>query len=102
MSSAKPHLNLVVIGHVDHGKSTSVGHLLLLKGSISERAIREHDAEAQKYGMRIEEVKFAWVLDRLKEEIYGKTDRDLDNRTFHQTGHRDFGWKGPARIPGSH
>ncbi|MEE8323073.1 MAG: GTP-binding protein, partial [Candidatus Bathyarchaeia archaeon] len=27
MSSAKPHLNVVVMGHVDHGKSTTIGHL---------------------------------------------------------------------------
>jgi predicted ATP-grasp superfamily ATP-dependent carboligase len=38
----------------------------------------------------------------LKEEIYGKTECDPDNRTFNQTGYRDFDWKGTARIPGSH
>jgi len=100
MSSQKPHLNLVVIGHVDHGKSTFVGHLLLLKGQISERAIREHEAEAKKYGMRIEEVKFAWVLDRLKEERERGMTIDLSFFKFETDkyfftvidapGHRDF------------
>jgi len=100
MSSAKPHLNLVVIGHVDHGKSTMVGHLLLLKGYISERAIREHEAEAQKYGMRIDEVKFAWVLDKLKEERERGMTIDLSFWKFETDkyfftiidapGHRDF------------
>ncbi|MEM2093724.1 MAG: translation elongation factor EF-1 subunit alpha [Candidatus Bathyarchaeia archaeon] len=100
MSSEKPHLNLVVIGHVDHGKSTFVGHLLLLKGMISERAIKEHEAEAQKYGMRIDEVRFAWVLDRLKEERERGMTIDLSFWKFETPkysftiidapGHRDF------------
>jgi elongation factor 1-alpha len=89
-----------VIGHVDHGKSTFVGHLLLLKGLISERAIKEHEVEAQKFGMRIEEVKFAWVLDRLKEErergmtidlSFWKFDTDKYFFTvIDAPGHRDF------------
>jgi len=100
VSSEKPHLNIVVIGHVDHGKSTMVGHLLLLKGYISERAIREHEAEAKKYGMRIDEVKFAWVLDRLKEERERGMTIDLSFWKFETDkyfftvidapGHRDF------------
>lgn len=100
MSSQKPHLNIVVIGHVDHGKSTMVGHLLLLKGMISDRSIKEHEAEAQKFGMRIEEVKFAWVLDRLKEERERGMTIDLSFWKFETDkyfftiidapGHRDF------------
>jgi elongation factor 1-alpha len=89
-----------VIGHVDHGKSTFVGHLLLLKGYISERAIKEHEIEAQKFGMRLEEVKFAWVLDRLKEERERGMTIDLSFWKFETDkyfftvidapGHRDF------------
>ncbi len=100
LSSENPHLNLVVIGHVDHGKSTFVGHLLLLKGYISERAIAEHAAEAQKYGMRLDEVKFAWVLDKLKEERERGMTIDLSFWRFETDkyfftvidapGHRDF------------
>lgn len=93
-------MNIVVIGHVDHGKSTFVGHLLLLKGAISERAIKEHEAEAQKFGMRIDEVRFAWVLDKLKEERERGMTIDLSFWKFETDkffftiidapGHRDF------------
>jgi len=34
MSSKKPHLNMIMTGHVDHGKSTLVGHLLFETGAI--------------------------------------------------------------------
>ncbi len=37
MAKAKEHLNLAFIGHVDHGKSTLVGHLLLKAGAIAEQ-----------------------------------------------------------------
>ena len=37
----KPHLNLVFIGHVDHGKSTLVGHLLYLTGNVDERLLKQ-------------------------------------------------------------
>jgi elongation factor 1-alpha len=100
MSSEKPHLNLVIIGHVDHGKSTSVGHLLLLKGAVSDRVIKEHKAEAAKYGVPPEEVSFAWVLDKLKEERERGMTIDLafwkfptDKYFFtviDAPGHRDF------------
>ena len=39
MAAQKPHLNLVFIGHVDHGKSTTVGRLLFEKGDIGEHII---------------------------------------------------------------
>ncbi|OYT65074.1 translation elongation factor EF-1 subunit alpha [Candidatus Bathyarchaeota archaeon ex4484_205] len=66
-SSSKPHLNLVVCGHVDHGKSTTVGHLLFLTGYIDERKMSELAAASAKTGLG-ETFKFAWVLDKLKEE----------------------------------
>jgi elongation factor 1-alpha len=67
MSKAKkPHLNLVIIGHVDHGKSTTVGHLFYLTGAVNERVAKTYEEEAKKLGK--ETFKFAWVLDKLKEE----------------------------------
>jgi len=100
MSTEKPHLNLVVCGHVDHGKSTSVGRLLVEKGYISEREIEAHKAEAEKYGMRLAEVKYAWVLDKLKEERERGMTIDLAFWKFETDkyfftiidapGHRDF------------
>ncbi|MEM4855329.1 MAG: elongation factor 1-alpha, partial [Sulfolobales archaeon] len=67
MSKAKkPHLNLVIIGHVDHGKSTLTGHLLLKLGFIDEKTRKEVEEQAKKAGKESE--KYAWFLDRLKEE----------------------------------
>lgn len=56
--SEKPHVNLAIIGHVDHGKSTLMGRLLYETGVISPEDL---DEEAESF-------KFAWVLDHLKEE----------------------------------
>ncbi|MCK4243258.1 translation elongation factor EF-1 subunit alpha [Candidatus Bathyarchaeota archaeon] len=100
MSKEKPHLNMVIIGHVDHGKSTSVGHLLLKTGAVSDRDIKEQRAEASKYGVSPDEVSFAWVLDKLKEERERGMTIDLafwkfetDKYVFtviDAPGHRDF------------
>ncbi|RLG81716.1 MAG: translation elongation factor EF-1 subunit alpha [Thermoprotei archaeon] len=62
----KPHLNLVIIGHVDHGKSTLVGHILFRLGIIDQKTIQVIEEEAKKKGK--ESFKFAWLLDKLKEE----------------------------------
>ncbi|RJS83612.1 elongation factor 1-alpha, partial [Candidatus Bathyarchaeota archaeon] len=94
----KPHLNLVVIGHVDHGKSTTVGHLFYLTGNIDERTMKLYEEEAKKTGK--ETFKFAWVLDKLKEERERGLTIDLSFWKFESPkyfftiidapGHRDF------------
>jgi len=94
----KPHLNLVVIGHVDHGKSTTMGHLLYLTGTIDDRIIKEYEEEAKRLGK--ETFKFAWVLDNLKEERERGLTIDLrflkfETKKYFFTiidapGHRDF------------
>ena len=66
MSTQKPHLNLVIIGHVDHGKSTLVGHILYRLGFVDQKTISTIEEEAKKKGK--ESFKFAWLLDKLKEE----------------------------------
>jgi len=66
-ASSKPHLNLVVAGHVDHGKSTTTGHLLYLKGYVDSRKLDELAKESAKTGLG-ESFKYAWVLDTVKEE----------------------------------
>ncbi|MEM0321944.1 MAG: GTP-binding protein, partial [Thermoprotei archaeon] len=48
--SSKPHLNLIVIGHIDHGKSTLVGHILYLTGFVDKREFQEIEEEAKKKG----------------------------------------------------
>ncbi|RLE67145.1 MAG: elongation factor 1-alpha, partial [Thermoprotei archaeon] len=66
MSSRKPHLNLIVIGHVDHGKSTMMGHFFYDLGVVDERKFKELEEQAKKMGK--ESWKYAWILDRYKEE----------------------------------
>ncbi|HLE75400.1 MAG TPA: translation elongation factor EF-1 subunit alpha [Candidatus Bathyarchaeia archaeon] len=96
--SAKPHLNLVIMGHVDHGKSTTTGHLLYLAGAVDERTIKAYEEEAAKMGKST--FKYAWVLDNLKEERERGLTIDLrflkfETKKYYFTvidapGHRDF------------
>lgn len=78
-SSGKPHLNLVVVGHVDAGKSTIMGHLLVLTGNVSQvcnfneishrkRTLHSYEKESKEIGKA--SFHFAWVLDAHKEERY--------------------------------
>ena len=66
MGKTKTHVNLVVIGHVDSGKSTSTGHLIYKCGGIDERTIQKYEKEANFIGSG--SFKYAWVLDKLKAE----------------------------------
>jgi elongation factor 1-alpha len=94
----KPHLNLVIMGHVDHGKSTTTGHLLYLAGAVDDRTIKAYEEEAKKMGK--ETFKFAWILDNLKEERERGLTIDLrflkfETKKYYFTiidapGHRDF------------
>ena len=65
-SSEKTNMNLVIVGHVDAGKSTLMGHLLLLLGEVNNRTISKYkkEAEEQKKGS----FSFAWVLDETEDE----------------------------------
>jgi elongation factor 1-alpha len=94
----KPHLNIVFIGHVDHGKSTTVGRLLLDTGVIRQEEIDKYRAEAEAKGKATFE--FAWVMDDLKEERERGVTIDIAHRRFDTQkyyftiidapGHRDF------------
>ncbi len=94
----KPHLNIVFIGHVDHGKSTTVGRLLLDTGYIRQEEIDKYRAEAEAKGKATFE--FDWVMDDLKEErergvTIDIAHRRFDTQKFYFTiidapGHRDF------------
>lgn len=99
MSAKKEHLNLVVVGHVDHGKSTLFGRLLFDLGEVDERTIQKFAEESEKMG-RGDSFKFAWVLDRLKEERERGVTISLSFQKFETPkyfftlidapGHRDF------------
>ncbi|MFH1221734.1 MAG: translation elongation factor EF-1 subunit alpha [Candidatus Micrarchaeota archaeon] len=94
----KEHLNLVFIGHVDSGKSTSVGRILYETGAVSEQALNKLKEEAAKYGKATFE--FAYVMDDLKEERERGVTIDVAHREFETAkyyctiidapGHRDF------------
>jgi len=66
MPKEKTHINLVVIGHVDSGKSTTTGHLIYKCGGIDKRVIAQFEKEAAETGKS--SFKYAWVLDKLKSE----------------------------------
>lgn len=88
MAKAKEHMNLAFIGHVDHGKSTLVGHLLLQVGEVAEQQLDEG------------ENKFRFLMDKLGEERERGVTIDLAHAKFETKkyeytivdcpGHRDF------------
>jgi elongation factor 1-alpha len=96
--SDKPHQNLAIIGHVDHGKSTLVGRLLYETGSVPEHVIEQHREEAEEKGKGGFE--FAYVMDNLAEERERGVTIDIAHQEFDTDeyyftivdcpGHRDF------------
>ena len=66
MAKTKPTLNVVFVGHVDHGKSTTIGRLMFDSGKVSPEEMEKLKAEAQKHGKAGFE--FAFVMDKFKEE----------------------------------
>jgi len=98
MGKAKAHLNVVVIGHVDAGKSTTTGHLIYKCGGIDKRTIEKYEKEAADVGKG--SFKYAWVLDKLKAERERGITIDIalwkfETPKYYVTvidapGHRDF------------
>jgi len=98
MARGKPHVNLVVIGHVDHGKSTTVGRILYNTGKLTEKQLgdlKKLAAEMGKPGFE-----FAFVMDKVKEERERGVTIDLSYQEFETPkyyftiidapGHKDF------------
>ena len=95
---SKPHLNIVFVGHVDHGKSTTVGRLLLDSGHIEQHVIDKFEQEASERGKA--GCGFAYVMDGLKEERERGITIDVAHKEFYTPnyyftvidapGHRDF------------
>lgn len=98
MAKEKPHINLVFIGHVDHGKSTTVGRLMYDSGNIDEQTMRKLKDLAKELGKSGFE--FAFVMDNLKEERERGVTIDLAHKKFETDkyyftiidapGHKDF------------
>nr|P26751.1 RecName: Full=Elongation factor 1-alpha; Short=EF-1-alpha; AltName: Full=Elongation factor Tu; Short=EF-Tu [Pyrococcus woesei]CAA42517.1 elongation factor 1alpha [Pyrococcus woesei] len=96
MPKDKPHVNIVFIGHVDHGKSTTIGRLLYDTGNIPEQIIKKFE----EMGEKGKSFKFAWVMDRLREERERGITIDVAHTKFETPhryitiidapGHRDF------------
>merc|ERR1711904_682874 len=98
MAKEKTHVNLVVIGHVDSGKSTTTGHLIYKLGGIDKRTIEKFEKESTDMGKG--SFKYAWVLDKLKAERERGITIDIalwkfETDKYHYTiidapGHRHF------------
>ncbi|HJJ48877.1 MAG TPA: GTP-binding protein, partial [Methanocorpusculum sp.] len=98
MAAAKPHMNLAVIGHIDHGKSTTVGRILFESGVVAQHVLDAYKKEAESKGKGTFE--FAWVMDSLKEERERGITIDIAHKKFETAkynftvvdcpGHRDF------------
>src|SRR3954466_451705 len=98
MGKDKTHINIVVIGHVDSGKSTTTGHLIYKCGGIDKRTIEKFEKEAAELGKS--SFKYAWVLDNLKAERERGITIDIALWKFESPkynftvidapGHRDF------------
>jgi elongation factor 1-alpha len=98
MGKEKVHINLVVIGHVDSGKSTTTGHLIYKCGGIDKRTIEKFEQQAKEMGKS--SFKYAWVLDKLKAERERGITIDIALWKFETSkyyftiidapGHRDF------------
>ena len=98
MARTKEHINLVFVGHVDHGKSTTVGRLMFDTGNVPEQEMRKLKDKAKELGKSGFE--FAFVMDNLKEERERGVTIDLSHKKFETDkyyftiidapGHRDF------------
>ncbi|KAJ3393196.1 HBS1-like protein [Entophlyctis sp. JEL0112] len=84
--SAKSSINLVVVGHVDAGKSTLMGHLLFLLGEVNERTMKKFERDSEK--MKKGSFCFAWVLDETDEERSRGVTIDVGMSYFETTRHR--------------
>jgi elongation factor 1-alpha len=96
--ATKPHMNLIFIGHVDHGKSTTVGRLLFETGALNDRDMEKYKELAKQFNRPTFE--FAFVMDQQKEERERGITIDIAHKEFttekyyftiiDAPGHKDF------------
>ena len=97
-TKGKKHLGIVIVGHVDAGKSTTTGRLLFELGGMSDRDLDKLRKEAKELGK--ESFLFAFFMDKSKDErargvTIACTTREFFTESYHYTiidapGHRDF------------
>ena len=95
---SKEHLNIVFMGHVDAGKSTMGGHILLLTGMVDKRTMEKYEREAKELGR--ESWYLSWALDLNSEERakgktteYGRGYFETEKRRYtilDAPGHKNF------------
>ena len=98
MPKEKKNINIVIIGHVDSGKSTTTGHLIYKCGGIDKRLLEKYEQESKQIGKS--SFKYAWILDKLKAERERGITIDISLQKFETSkyfftvidapGHRDF------------
>jgi len=96
--ASKKHLGIVVVGHVDAGKSTTTGHLMFKLGGLNERMMEKLTKEAEAQGKA--SFAFAFFMDKSKDErargvTIACTTKEFFTDRYHYTiidapGHRDF------------
>ncbi|XP_018325494.1 HBS1-like protein [Agrilus planipennis] len=97
-SGEKEHLYMIVIGHVDAGKSTLMGHLLCALGQVNQKTMHKYEQESRKLGKQ--SFVYAWVLDETGEERNRGITMDVGKSQFETNskivtlldapGHKDF------------
>jgi len=98
MENEKPRITVIVIGHVDSGKSTLVGHLIYKLGGIDKRTVEKLEMESKDIGR--ESFKYAFIVDKLRAErergltinnsIWKIETKKYDCTFINAPGHRDF------------
>lgn len=98
MGDEKTRVSMVVIGHVDSGKSTTTGHLLHKCKGIDDSTLEQYERESKEAGKA--SFKFAWICDNLKAERERGITIDIslwkfESKNYSYTvidapGHRDF------------
>ncbi|NLU25758.1 MAG: adenylyl-sulfate kinase [Hungateiclostridium thermocellum] len=83
---AREQMNIVIVGHVDHGKSTVIGRLLADTGSLPEGKLESVKEFCRKNARPFE---YAFLLDALKDEQAQGITIDTA-RCFFKTNKRDY------------